>query len=99
MDKIAEKNNLSEPSPGSGTGPAGPIGGVARKAGDLIERVGEKVEQAGDPKTGQAIAQAGDQIEHLDASDWMAQFNQRATEFERRVESVIRKRPLMVLAG
>jgi hypothetical protein len=35
-----------------------------RKAGDKIERMGEKVSKAGLPKTGKAIYDAGNKIEH-----------------------------------
>lgn len=35
-----------------------------KKAGDKIERLGEKVSNAGAPKIGTAISKAGDKLEH-----------------------------------
>jgi hypothetical protein len=37
---------------------------LAHKAGDKIERLGEKVIKAGLPKTGKAIYNAGNKLEH-----------------------------------
>ncbi len=36
----------------------------AHKAGDAIERLGEKVSKAGAKKLGDAITRAGDKLEH-----------------------------------
>jgi hypothetical protein len=38
--------------------------GLAQKAGDAIERVGQKASEAGATKAGKAIYNAGDKIEH-----------------------------------
>lgn len=38
--------------------------GLAHKTGDAIERVGQKVSEAGATKTGKAIYNAGDKLEH-----------------------------------
>ncbi len=43
--------------------------GFAKKVGDALERTGEKVQKAGMPKTGRAIYNAGDKIEHLGDKD------------------------------
>lgn len=37
---------------------------IAHKAGDAIERVGQKVQDAGATKAGRAIYNAGDKLEH-----------------------------------
>jgi hypothetical protein len=37
---------------------------VAHKAGDAIERVGEKITQAGAGKIGRLVSDAGDKLEH-----------------------------------
>ena len=39
-------------------------GGLAHKTGDAIERVGQKISDAGATKTGKAIYNAGNKIEH-----------------------------------
>lgn len=38
---------------------------LAKKAGDKIERVGEKISNAGATKLGNAIYNAGDKLEHM----------------------------------
>lgn len=35
-----------------------------QKAGDKIERLGEKITDAGAPKVGEAVYNAGDKLEH-----------------------------------
>ncbi len=37
---------------------------IAHKAGDAIERVGEKITKAGAPSIGKAVYKAGDKLEH-----------------------------------
>ena len=37
---------------------------LSHKAGDAIERVGEKVSKAGAPKAGKEIYKAGNKLEH-----------------------------------
>ncbi|MBX2993908.1 MAG: hypothetical protein KF681_03785 [Bdellovibrionaceae bacterium] len=37
---------------------------ISHKLGDKIERVGEKISDAGAPKVGNAIRNAGDKLEH-----------------------------------
>lgn len=39
---------------------------LRHKAGDKLERLGEKVSKAGLPKTGKAIYNAGNKLEHSD---------------------------------
>ncbi|MGE3260142.1 MAG: hypothetical protein AB7K68_00025 [Bacteriovoracia bacterium] len=39
---------------------------LRHKAGDKIERLGEKMSNAGLPKTGKAIYNAGNKLEHSD---------------------------------
>jgi len=36
------------------------------KTGDKVERFGEKISNSGAPKTGKAIYDAGNKIEHMD---------------------------------
>ncbi len=38
---------------------------LSKKAGDKIERVGEKISNAGAKKLGDAIYNAGDKLEHM----------------------------------
>jgi hypothetical protein len=38
---------------------------LTQKAGDVLERLGEKVIKAGAPKIGKAIYNAGDKLEHM----------------------------------
>jgi len=38
--------------------------GLAHKAGDAIEKVGKKLQDAGATKVGRAIYNAGDKLEH-----------------------------------
>lgn len=40
-------------------------GGLAKKVGDKIERVGERLTKAGASKLGRSVYKAGDKIEHL----------------------------------
>ena len=39
-------------------------GGLKKKVGDALERLGDKVERAGFKKTGDAIEKLGDKVEH-----------------------------------
>lgn len=38
---------------------------LSKKAGDKLERVGEKISDSGAEKIGRAISRLGDKIEHL----------------------------------
>lgn len=38
---------------------------VAHKVGDSIERLGQKISNAGAPKIGKMVTDAGDKIEHM----------------------------------
>lgn len=42
----------------------GPKKSITAKLGDAVERVGEKISQAGAPTIGNAISNAGDKLEH-----------------------------------
>jgi hypothetical protein len=38
---------------------------LSKKAGDKLERVGEKISHAGAQKIGEAVSKAGDKLEHM----------------------------------
>lgn len=107
-----EKNTLSQTTSNTGSLATQKVTDFARKSGDAIESIGDRLEHSGFKKTGDAVEKFGDTIEHFgdrrkgNNSKKMNtdlsmnnEKNEATTSFFSDAYAMARRQPLAVVAG